>query len=405
MKKAVLNEVSTPSFILKEKVFLNNIQNICQHKSYVDFTLLYSIKSLSQARMLRDIQSHVDGFSVSSVFEARLARLHTSKNVHYISPAIKQEELREISELCNRVTLNSIEQFELLSDHIQKSQSDTSVGLRINPEASFVNDKRYDPCAKYSKLGIPIKDLRDYLKNNGACLNKIDGFHFHNNSESNNLKELEKTLKKIKKHLTPFLGRIKWLNLGGGYMFCAKSKNSKKLFKFILDFKQEFDLEIILEPGSSISKTGVVLVTSVVDIIKRNNKNIAILDTSINHLPEVLEYTYSPDAQNHNARYKNKYILAGKTCLTGDIFGEKYKFKNKLKINDKIIFENVGNYSLVKAHMFNGVNLPSIYYLDKNEILTKIKEFTFADYMNLQNEQTINNKSHAKTLPKENTIL
>ncbi len=54
------------------------------------------------------------------------------------------------------------------------------------------------------------------------------------------------------------------------------------------------------------------------------------------------------------------YVLAGSTCLAGDLFGT-YRFAEPLAIGSRVLFPAMGAYSLVKAHMFNGQPLPNIY--------------------------------------------
>jgi carboxynorspermidine decarboxylase len=119
----------------------------------------------------------------------------------------------------------------------------------------------------------------------------------------------------------------------------------------------------------------------VIDLFKSDGKTIAVLNTSVNHLPEVFEYQFEPDVVEHVDHAANKYILAGASCLAGDIFGE-YAFHEPLEIGSRVTFANVGAYSLVKAHMFNGINLPSIYVLDQTGRIELIKEFTFDDFAN-----------------------
>jgi carboxynorspermidine decarboxylase len=123
----------------------------------------------------------------------------------------------------------------------------------------------------------------------------------------------------------------------------------------------------------------VCLVTSVVDMLESDGKTIAILDASVNHLPEVFEYQFEPDVAEQCDGASNEYILAGASCLAGDVFGE-YSFKEPLKIGSRVTFENVGAYTTVKATMFNGINLPSIYVLDEAGDLRLIREFTFEDF-------------------------
>jgi carboxynorspermidine decarboxylase len=97
-------------------------------------------------------------------------------------------------------------------------------------------------------------------------------------------------------------------------------------------------------------------------------------------MPEVFEYQYKPKVSNSTRNGKYKYILAGASCLAGDIFGE-YSFKTPLMIGSRIVFEEMGAYTMVKANMFNGINLPSIYLLDSDQNLKLIKQFSYEDFL------------------------
>ena len=359
--------IQTPYFVFSEKEILKNIDFI--RNLNVPLKLLYSTKSLSNGFILSLMKEKVDGFSVSSIFESKIAKSYL-KNIHYISPVIKEDEIEKVSALCNRITLNSLSQFNLLKD-----KTNSSLGLRINPEISFIKDKKYDPSRRDSKLGIPISSL-------GKIPKEIEGIHFHNNCDSLNLKELVTTIKTIEKKIN--LRQIKWFNLGGGYIFSDKTKNIDLFIKAIKYLKSTYDLEIIIEPSASLVRNSGKLISSIVDIIENKNEKIAILDTSVNHLPEVFEYQFKPDILENKTLGRIDYILAGRTCLAGDLFG-KYAFDKELKREDRITFKDVGSYSLPKFHMFNGVNLPSIYLL-KDGILEEMRRYSFLDYSNIYGE-------------------
>jgi len=120
-------------------------------------------------------------------------------------------------------------------------------------------------------------------------------------------------------------------------------------------------------------------VTSVIDCFTADGKNIAVLDTSVNHNPEVFEYQRSPELVDAYSYGKQSSLLVGSSCLAGDIFGE-YQFENRPRVGDKLIFSNVGAYSLIKANRFNGYNLPDIYWLDNSHKLLPIKQSHYQDY-------------------------
>ena len=118
---------------------------------------------------------------------------------------------------------------------------------------------------------------------------------------------------------------------------------------------------------------------SVIDIFESDKKQIAMLDTTVNHMPEVYEYQFEPDILNDSRDGEHEYRLTGCTCLAGDIFGD-YLFDKPLKIGNPIIFSNMGAYTLVKAQMFNGVNLPALYMISETGKLRLKKRFDYSDF-------------------------
>ena len=61
---------------------------------------------------------------------------------------------------------------------------------------------------------------------------------------------------------------------------------------------------------------------------------IAVLDTTINHAPEVFDYQLQPDDVGHDLAHRHPYLLAGATCLAGDLFGE-YRSVRPLQIGSR----------------------------------------------------------------------
>ena len=368
----------TPYFIydlnkVNEKVnFLHQIINGLRCK------IIYSVKASPLYNILRELEAQVDGFSVSSLFESKIVieACSKKKDIHFVSPGIRGDQWNSILNNVNYLIFNSLEQISFFEKKLGKNQS---YGIRVNPEVSFIKNKKYDPCHEFSRLGVLIGQLKEKISKDSSFFKKISGIHLHTNCESRDLSQLTDTFLRIKSHLRDDLNRFQWINLGGGYLFNESSNFS--LFHELLDeISQNYNfLNVIIEPGSFFVGDSGCLVSSVIDLFQRKGKNIAILDTTINHLPEVFEYQYEPDIFGHQKEYKNEYILAGCSCLAGDIFGT-YYFKDKLELGSKIIFQNVGHYSLVKSHTFNGINLPDIYCLRDKSDLEKVKSFTFEEY-------------------------
>jgi carboxynorspermidine decarboxylase len=136
-----------------------------------------------------------------------------------------------------------------------------------------------------------------------------------------------------------------------------------KLIKLVSTIKAKYNLDVILEPGSAIAWRTGILYTTVLDVLDSQGIDVAILDTSFAaHMPDTLEMPYKPairGAHQEPVAGKPIYRLGGMTCLAGDYMGD-YSFDKPLEIGDKIIFDDMIHYTMVKTTTFNGVNLPSI---------------------------------------------
>jgi carboxynorspermidine decarboxylase len=73
--------------------------------------------------------------------------------------------------------------------------------------------------------------------------------------------------------------------------------------------------------------------------------------------------------------------MGGTTCLAGDFMGMgDYSFESDLNVGDKIIFEDMIHYTMVKTTQFNGVKHPDIGIWKQNNEFVMIKEFGYNDY-------------------------
>ncbi len=144
--------------------------------------------------------------------------------------------------------------------------------------------------------------------------------------------------------------------------------------------RSRYGLAIFIEPGAALVRGAGYLVASVIDMFRAGGKSIAVLDTTVNHMPEVFEYQFEPDVLGHDDDGEFEYRLVGSSCLAGDLFGE-YAFSKRLRIGSRVVLTNAGAYAMVKAHMFNGINLPAIYSVTPTGELILRRRFTFEDFL------------------------
>ncbi len=365
------NISSSPAFVLDAEEMINTLKILNTLRHQCGCKVLYSIKALPFSSVLEMAKPFVDGFSVSSLFEARLADeiLARQGGIHLTTPGISPDEWDDMACLITHISFNSITQYQRFA---AAAQVQTSIGLRVNPKLSFLNDDRFDPCRQFSKLGVGIDDLWQ-----SSCLDEIKGLHIHNVFSATDFTPLIKTIEKLRSYFGKDLVQLDWLNLGGGYLF-NQINDHRPFINLVNKLKNAFDLEVYIEPGKAVVGRAGHLVSTVIDSFISDGKTIAILDTSVNHNPEVFEYQRQPELHEHDPKGHHSSILAGCTCLAGDVFGE-YRFSNPLTVGDKVVFKNIGAYSLIKANRFNGFNLPDIYMAQDLQV-KKLKQYPYQDY-------------------------
>ena len=67
------------------------------------------------------------------------------------------------------------------------------------------------------------------------------------------------------------------------------------------------------------------------------------------------------------------------TCLAGDITGD-YEFDSEVNAGDRLVFEDMAIYSMVKNNTFNGIPLPDIAIMDANGDCRVWKHFDYDEF-------------------------
>jgi carboxynorspermidine decarboxylase len=370
--------LQTPAFVVDEQQMLADAELSKRAISGRDTRLLFAMKSFSILPALQSLSRTISGFHASSLFEAKLARdiLGANGLVHVTTPGLRPEEFNELSELCDYISFNSLSQWQAFSQTIQP---EVKYGLRINPQLSLIQDARYDPCRRYSKLGVPLTQLEAILRDAPQLFRSISGLLVHSNCDATQMTGLFNTLEFLEGRIQPLLEKLEWLNLGGGYLF-NEASDTDKLQNVIHRMEERYELQLLFEPGAAICRKAGYFIATVLDLFDSDGISVAVLDTTVNHMPEVFEYQFEPDIVGDINIGGHSYLLAGSTCLAGDVFGH-YAFKDALQVGSRIVFVNAGAYTLVKANMFNGINLPNIYMLENNGNLSLVKHFSYDDYL------------------------
>jgi carboxynorspermidine decarboxylase len=373
---AVLSTIPSPCFVLEEQMLDRNLAIFDRVQKAAPIKVMLALKGFSLFHSFPQIRQTLKGASASSLWEARLAAEEFGTEVHVYSTAYRSEDVPGILACASHMTFNSVTQWQQFSPQVNAHTPKPSVGLRINPEYSPVKTALYNPCAPNSRLGVTAKQLGDTLPAG------IEGFLSHNLCESDSF-ALEKTIANIELLFGQFLPQLKWLNFGGGHLMTRQGYDVDHAIDTLNAFHERHPhLQLIMEPGSAIAWETGFLVGKVLDLIPTDELVNVMLDVSFTaHMPDCLEMPYKPAIRGAHEPQTGEtiYRMGGSSCLAGDFLGD-YAFDRELAVGDRLIFEDMMHYTMVKTSMFNGVVHPSIGRIDQDGNFKLWREFEYQDY-------------------------
>ena len=368
----------SPCYIMEEGLLRKNLALIKSVADRAGVEIILAFKSFAMWRSFPIFREYIDHSTASSVYEARLALEEFGSKAHTYSPAYTEADFPEIMRCSSHITFNSLSQFHRIYPVVVAEGSGISCGIRINPEYSEVETELYNPCAPGTRFGVMADQLPEELPAG------IEGFHCHCHCESSSY-ELEHTLEHLEGKFSRWFSQIKWLNLGGGHLMTRKDYDVEHLVRLLQGLKGRYPhLQIILEPGSAFTWQTGVLSSEIVDIVENRGIRTAILNVSFTcHMPDCLEMPYKPAIRFATDAVEGKptYRIGGNSCLSGDYMGD-WSFDKPLEIGDKLIFEDMIHYTIVKTNMFNGIPHPSLALWSKDDQLVMYRTFGYEDYKN-----------------------
>lgn len=369
----------TPCYIIDEKGLQRNGEILLSLMKKTGCKILLAQKAFSNYDFYPLLSGYLAGTEASGLFEARLgAEKMPGKEVHVFCGAYREDEFDQLLTCADHIVFNSPAQLKKFGP--KAKQCGKSVGLRINPQCSTQEGHEiYDPCSAKSRLGTTREVWNQQMTS--AEISLLDGLHFHTLCEQNS-DALKETLTAVEKKYGDILPHMKWLNMGGGHHITRKDYDIDLLEQLILYAKNSWNVEVYLEPGEAVALNSGFLATRVLDIVQNGKTKIAILDSSAAcHMPDVIEMPYMPplyDAKE-GTQGEHCYLLAGPTCLAGDVIGS-YCFPNRLQEGNLLLFGDMAIYTTCKNNTFNGMPLPDIWKRNLRGEFEKLTDFGYDDF-------------------------
>lgn len=371
------SKIPSPCFVMEEELLRRNLRLIRSVQDRAGVQIILAFKAFALWKSFPIIREYIAHSTASSVAEAQLAFEEMGSPAHTYAPAYTDSDFPSFLKYSSHITFNSLSQFERFYPQLQASEKKIECGIRINPEFSVVETDLYNPSAPGSRLGVTADKIGTALPEG------VTGLHLHNLCENNSY-DLEKTLEVVEQKFGHLFVQVKWLNLGGGHLITHKDYDVEHLIRVLTGLRQRYPhLHIIMEPGSALAWETGVLVASVADIVENGGIKTAMLNVSFAcHMPDCLEMPYKPrirGASQEPLPGKPTYRMGGNSCLSGDFMGD-WSFDQPLQVGDRLIFEDMIHYTIVKTTMFNGVLHPSIGLWTTAGEFELYRRFGYEDY-------------------------
>ncbi|WP_374829191.1 carboxynorspermidine decarboxylase [Paenochrobactrum pullorum] len=359
--------IQTPYYLIDKSKLLRNMEKIAYVREKSGAKALLALKCFATWSVFDLMSQYMDGTTSSSLNEVKLGREKFGGETHAYSVAYADYEIDEVIENADKIIFNSISQLERFAD----KASSIKRGLRLNPQVSTSSFDLADPARPFSRLGE--WDVTKVEK----VMDRISGFMIHNNCENNNFALFDEVLSQTEEKFGSLLERAEWVSLGGGIHFTGDDYPLDAFCARLKQFSERFHVQVYLEPGEASITKSTTLEVTVLDTLF-NGKNLAVVDSSIEaHMLDLLIYRETAKMVPNNG--KHQYMVCGKSCLAGDVFGE-FNFEKELKIGDRLSFEDAAGYTMVKKNWFNGVKMPAIAVRELDGQINVVREFTFADF-------------------------
>lgn len=359
--------MQTPYYLIDKSRLLPNLEKIAWLREASGAKSLLALKCFATWSVFDFMAEYMDGTTSSSLYEVRLGKEKFSGETHAYSVAYANHEIKDVLAHSDKIIFNSIGQLQKFANaskgHVR--------GLRVNPGVSTSAFDLADPARPFSRLGEhepqAIAEVAD----------QISGLMFHNNCENDDFDRFDEMLTLIENRFGAVIHEMDWISLGGGIHFTAEGYPLDRLAARLKAFAQTFGVQVYLEPGEAAITGAATLEVTVLDTM-HNGKNLAIVDSSIEaHMLDLL--IYREPAKIHPDTGDHEWMICGKSCLAGDIFGE-FRFAEALKAGDRLSFQDAAGYTMVKKNWFNGVKMPSIAIRELDGSIRLVRDFDYDDF-------------------------
>lgn len=359
-----MNNIETPYFLINENELTKNINDFHKalNKNWGNSIVGYSFKTNSLAWVLKHALDNNCYAEVVSSDEYKLA-LHMGYNkdkIIFNGPVKGKEEFIDAIISDSIVNIDSKREVEWIKELAKNSSLEIKIGIRVNFDLEKVCPGEVGYEIDGTRFGFSLEngDFYKVVEELNKIPNvNINGIHLHNTSKTRSLniyRELSKKACEIKRKTNI---NFEFVDIGGGFFGGLPDKPS--FDEYIKVISEELIKEyspketcLIVEPGSAIIASPISFVSNVIDVKDTVKSRIVTLNASRTNIdPLMIKTKHFYDIVSESTDRLEKQVVCGFTCMDTDRIIIMHNEK-ELFINDKVIFNNVGSYTMSLNPLF-----------------------------------------------------
>ena len=381
-------ERPTPYFEINESKLQRDFDKLTTSlkENWSNYRIGYSFKTNSLPWLVRFYQKQGVSAEVVSQDEYSLARYMEFRDdeIIYNGPYKSRQSFRDVVLAGGIVNMDSQFELDWLTELSKEYPEKTlNVGIRVNFNLESMCPGETTMGEESGRFGYSYEDgtFAKILEQVRAIPNvRVNGIHLHSSSKSRSVAIFKSIADMACRLKREFQLRLDYVDIGGGY--CGGMKGRPEFpdyFPVVAEvLSEEFKPEettLVVEPGISLLSSATTFTTSIIDVRDIRGSRYLISDGSRFNIDATMiknSYLYHTELQPGKERkIIENQTITGYTCMECDRLFE-MKDLPELFVGDRIVYENVGGYTLSLNPLFIQY-FPDV-YVNKGEETIKVRE-------------------------------
>ena len=386
----IAKEYGTPVYVYSGSKLKENLKGYLSSIREKD-KICYSVKSNSNIHLLELLADLGSGFDVVSGNELRKCLEAGAKPEDIVFSGVgktEEELVMAIKENIFSINIESEEELDRIIKTAKDLEKKAQCMIRINPDISSESHPYIQTGLKTSKFGILREGIDSIVeKASKSRLINLKGIASHVGSQIFNKELIFENLNlliEIANNLIRQGHALSYIDLGGGLGISYQEERELKpreVLEEVISRLEPLNLNLLLEPGRSISGNTGVLLSKVEYLKKTSDLNFAVIDSGMNDLlrPSLYQAWHNISVVGTSNQKELSYKVVGPVCESGDTFGEDRMLS--LDKDSILAIHDAGAYGHVMSSNYNSRLRPPEILVEGQEIKVIRRRETFEDLL------------------------